>query len=1627
MAIPVTAQSLQVIERQGWSFDRSDLQWPHWADPVQQRKDGKLNNPAGWVEYDIQIDKSGWYNLWQTGVPTNWVRDILVDGKVYLRLHQSTREDSQKVGDTTWIKECNLYLTSGKHTLQFRRFSFPGSLPHAWQLRASNDEPEGSIHAKEIGHRVVTVGQPVKLQITSGTTIPLQYTLVLKDLKTGALQDGPTLEFSASTKPQQQIVSIKPVKQGVFHLLAKCGDQLLKPSDLSLGQIIAIDKTAATTLTQSAEQLVVDIDCTSKQAENFFENSTPSEIVIKPFGTYRQTTGPDLNAHWGVQSFAYRVNLPDHDHVYKLVVDYPDDDRRTMGFWVNDGAKISNSTGNTVTGGVETGDRYPLSQSMIRHEAIFYPRNHKDVVIAVVNLAPGYKAAASRIRVYQIQGTLPAAELGQTRGRKMGYYFEESGRWLKHFGGDSSDLNEQMLTMQRWAQRNRMMGANLMMPTINVYQSNHFPSDVLLGYFNRPDDECRMAALIAQQYGSKFVPEFHLSGQVNFDRIVMGVWVENKKVMFANDQARDMVHINRDGTTNGPWKPYVYNVLHPKVQQIYLDVFGELADRLGDCESFAGISSRLMLSWQWQGWNALPGLTVGYSDWTITQFEKETGIKVPCDPTSRQRYQQRFNFLTGPKREQWIKWRCEKVFAFHQKLRDRIRQAKSDAQLFLPYHGVGRNTCLSNDPIQELYEIGIDPNNYISEPGIVLLPNAMYGRRRSTPLSDSRKWEQAIGTLAGTLGKLGGRGFALYSDYFEVNKHFDWTKIGGKPYSAFDACTPSGVHERELYAVALAENDSSFLVNGGNGHIFGSPSVMTPFLREYRALPDVQFEPLPAKDGGRDPVAVWQKKHQNQLFFYAVNRLSEPVEVRLQLANVSNIRGASDDQIVNMDSQGCVSFTLQPYMLKTFVSPDQYGHVVTCQAQTTTQFQRKVTDVIDKIKTLRDQVASRQVGIELSEDQYHQAMTLMDDAIKACEKGAYWQAWSNLFRPIMVHLYDLTGDYPQRLFARLNPLGLQDAQKAPKLKLVDMVGDVRGHLDSVDALAHDQKGNLYVSSQQQVMCFDPQGQYLRSLTLTEPHELPTGDISKYPRLDPPKYIANIRMMTSLPGDKLAIVKGWGTPGIYETQKGRLVQSLESLPGRVYDHIAVDSTENFLFHVTHTAKDKGLYRIPDGWASLDNATRLITPDIRGIAVGSNDRIYLTSNDKVTCYSRSGERLFESNVDLADGPKCVTVSSDNKLLFIASNRGATLACYRLVTSNTQSPLIKLWDKNMQARWISSLAMRDAKTLTVGLVGPSDQMVVRQLQVNEKNATLTEFKVPSLDLLSLRFLQGHTQLKQFQGSIYFISNNNLCELIPGKKDQIKLVHKTGVQRTEIHAFAFAPNGDLYLASNSGFVANTRGTNVYVLHKNADGWDQPQMLNDGKPLVANPYMIPTDMLFDDQGRLIIQHIIPGIKTRGPHLMICALELDGLNIKANHTVLNMGNSFGWGNYGLHLTDEKQLLIAGGATREIASVSLDGKIQFKTLFTPHQGQNVLPLREPTGITMDPQKRIWVSDTGRNQILCFDPQGRLLGRYGYFGNDDDRENIAFSNPVGLVAVTLEGKTYLYVADINNQRILKLEVN
>ncbi len=1649
------------ILREGWSFDRSQIDWYQWAKVEEEKKKGTLNCLSGWVEYDFNVAKSGWFELMEKEGVAGWNRDVFLDGKILFLLTYSHKDDvepSPRKGEQgRRYKEANLYLKEGRHTLRFRRLGFPGVLPSRWELRPSDGEPLGCVRATGVGHNVVRAGSKVKICISGGTDVPTSYELVVRDENSGEATPCGKLDFPACSEPVEKDAEIEFPRQGVFMLLAKVGDKLSRPADLKAGMFIVIDtKNPPPPAPELKTSPAVEIDCVKQtingqpveKGKTFFEKDGESRIVESPIGAYRESSGNGTADYWGTDGFSYKFDLPDADHLYRLRVLYPDDDRRSMGFWTCDGADGKN--GITLTGGVETGDHYTLSNTMLTHEAFFYPLNKEGIVVAAINLVPGYRAAAAKIIIDRVDSALTDGPSGTANGRVMGFYFEEGPRWLRFFGAKAGEgtagLIEHLNTLDRWGQWNRFLGANLMFPTANVYQYNAYPSRILDGYFCESYDMMRMVALTAEKYNGKYVPEFHLSGQANFDKYVMGVWTEEKEkdgkkeqVLHIAPEAEEYIIRNRDGGTAFGWKQAGYNALHPKVQEIYVSVFGEAADRLADCASFAGISSRLMLSWQWQGWNALPGLNWGYDDWTVAQFEKDSGLKVPGKAGDPKRFRQRFDYLTGAARDRWIEWRCDRIFKYHCRLRDRIRQAKPDAKLFLNYFGPDPREAYSRDILGQMREIGMDYRRYAAEEGFVVIQGGSYGRRFSTPVGDALKTDALYSEDVKSVALLGDRGFSLYSQYYEVNDNLDWEKLGGrKGYCAFDCCTPSGVNERELYAIAMADSDTSFFVNGGNGWIFGTQPVLSPFLREFRALPALKFTPL---EKARDPVAVWfrevKKEEADKLklvpgfYFYAVNRLPKGVKVELSVANAANIFPASGGEALALGDGQTLAFELEPFMLRTFRAEGKNVSVKGCAVQAPPEISDRLAPAMSFAKDLLDDIRYRRTAPELGEPDARLAMQLLNESVMAFAEGRFWRAKGNLERSPLIRIYDINGRYPPGLLERKIPHGFVGAKNAPELEFPGsqaIIGDVRGRLSAVTDLAYDTEGNLWAASLEQVMLFDRDGNYLKCLPLTLEHKPDEGD-PRWAQLANPRYLDTGSLR--LTPDKRLAAMAWHTqPALYETNTGRLLR-LEwgygfPVPGMRSSLLAIDKWGCPFLNCPEPAETKGVYKFrEDGAMSFDFSSdglpsnRLMAGTASGAALDAKENIYLTSAEGIKILSPAGKEIEAlASAEFKNLGRIAVLPDGSNILAT----GADARSIVRFEKGSDAKFAKKWSFQLPAK-VSAIALSPDLGLTVGFQNETDGIVAREYFILGGGLERKRDLIPGLSQLQAQSLKGFTQMKVRDRKVYYLAYNKLMSLVPGLQDKIEAVYDPQLPNATIQSFALAPDGAIFLASNFGFYGNTRGMNVYRCAKTAEGWEKPKMINGEKPLFDNWSYTPTDMEFDPEGRLILRLDDPELKSSGPTVTLFRYSLDGKREKLVH----LGGTSGWGDYGLHVAADGRIFVAGGGTRSVTELSGKGELIWQEKFNAHQGYGSTPFRQPLGITTDSQGRVWLTEPARNNVVCLDQKGTLLKTFGNFGTLDSRDGMSFRQPVGIAAITdAQGTEWLYVADVGNQRIVKFKI-
>ena len=1591
-----------VLHRDAWTFNRSKLDFFGTTKPDEQKASGVLKEVAGWTEYDFELPQGGWYELWEKGWNPEWTRTISIDGQPVLWHAVSSPRDEDKAFDG--FKEANFWLAAGKHTIRFQRVTWPGDLPDAWELRAAGDDPAGCLRALP-RENIVRVGEPAVVKFLGGTRIPTTYEFFLSDATGGEKFPVGKIEFPATDRPLERELKVTYPRQGTFSLEATSGGKSLRPSDIKVGMTIAVDtKSAPVPPAKLVTKRVIEIDCAAAPPPGeFWEKDGKTRVVNAPFGAYRESSGlgRGVDGYWGTDGFSYRVKLPAVDQLYRLRVEYPDDDRRSMGFWINDGSEPkSNAAAIVNTGGVETGDQYRLTHKMQVHESFFYPQAKDEVIVAVINLVPSMKAAAARITIDLVESGLPAAPLGEKRGREVGFYFEESGRWRKFFGGDNKKgIQEDLRTLERWGQWNRYFGANLMFPTINVYQANHYPSHILDGYFSRPFNEVRLAALVAEKYQQELVPEFHLTGQDWFDREVMGVWEEKRKeggreiseVKFASPAVEETIIRDRDGNTKYCYEPFVYNALNPVVQEKYISILGELADTMKDCRSFSGISSRMMFTWQWQGWNALPNLNWGYDDWTIGYFEKETGIKVPGQAGDARRFRERFNFLTGHERRRWIQWRCDKIHQYHQRMLARIQQAKPGARLVFNWFPLDERQAQSTDMLEQMEEVGMDWHTYAKERDIVVIPPAAtYGRRFSIPTSDASKVDGLYDASLQTVGRFAGRAYGIYSDYYEVNRNMNWADLGGKPFAAFDASLPSDVNERGIYAQAMADCDTGFFANGGSGWIFGTPSLLQGFMREYRALPAVPFD---AWDKARDPVAVWSHRETDGTFwFYAVNRLPVAVNVTITLSG-GDVCSAVDGAKIELADGGKLPLKLEPFMLRAFRAGKD-TQLSEIRVDVPPEFVDSIRPMLAFAAQMRKDLLDRSIVPELSGGQVAEAIACFDGAASAFSKGEYFHARGLLERLAAVQIYYLSGKFPPGLWQRSKTHGLPEL--APPAHVIAGEGL---SLDTITDISFDGQGNLWASAGERVLKIDRGGKLSAAYSLFEPYELLPGDIRK-PTLQPGRPLAATSLKVG-PDGNLVVQSSVKAPLRYESRTGRLID----LPSKLFppsalpvSFLAVTANNETLLSCA-TPGWQGIYLCsPDGTLDRKFADR----EALAGAVDGSGRIYLSRPDGLEVLSLNGGQPESIS---APGFSRLAVSRDGGSLLGLESKSNALSCFR----RTGTGALSLAWRQVLPTPVAGIALAASGQVALGFKSPDRGALARFYNLGQKGLEGGRDALMAETIA----LDGETRLKVFEGNLYYASRGKLMRLTPGQPDKLEVAYDPGFKdgSPAFEAFAFDPNGDLYLASH--WNGKARGVNVFVCRREGGKWSAPEALNQGAPLWAGNNVAVPDLEVDAQGGMIVRLNNPAAK--GQNCSIYRWTPDG----GSKLLADLGDAPLDADYGLAKVGD-DVIVAGGDTRKIMRLHNDGSVVWKLDRLKSSPPGYADLRSPVGVASDSAGNLKLTDPERNQILDVSSTGELRGAVGTFGNG----GLQFNRPSGVAVVKdTRGAEWIYVADAGNRRIVK----
>ena len=1021
---PAAAPSDVVVSRDFWSYDNCV-----WGDgrPHEPVVKGKPAGQGWQADYQVSVPQTGWYVLaMQTGT-TNF--DLFVDGQcVY---HNRV---PWQILDPKWRKAVNLPLTAGAHTVRLQRVGrqgFPPAEFQTFELRRAGGKPENLVSVALSGFDAVRVGEHVALAVTGGCiSAPVKYEVLRQDLQHPevAAEVVGAVEFPAGPKFATKTVTVACPTEGVYRLSGRvAGGAALGANDWYAVEYAVVDTKTFPGPATAQKTLVTDIDCVTQTdagkpiaPARFFECNGKTRITQSEAGTYRESnncTGPEVEKISSqlylprtYSGFAYEITLPKAGAAYVMEIDYPDDARRAMAVPVSylkeDGSREAVDAGYSGKS-VETGGMFKLTHKTLTHHYIFWPYT-REINVGLLSQQVGQRAAASHIRIYQYEGELPVTPDDRTQGRTFADWYEEGGNW--HFLVEGDQLNRTMpeivadyVSLNRYLRLARTSGMTAMNAPAVSYQGCYFPTNTLDGFQPTTYSQIRLTALLCEKYRMRYIPEVF---PTQWYRPAM-VWTTRVK------NPDDLRAWSAQGLEGGKdTGSNATNCLHPVVQQAWVDTFKEIGDQLRDSPAFGGITVRLD-GWQWEGDWCLTSLMWGYGDYNIAQFVKDTGLQVPGAAGDPNRFEQRYQYLTSPAvKERWLNWRCAQVLAYQRRLRDAFSGPRKDVVLYMVgpgYMDPIADERVGMDPIERFRGAGIDTVALRTEPGIALIPNANYGSR-NTGAAERAMYDGFFDQEYVDLGKGRERGFGAYMAYQELGGSMPFDKLGVvmKSFYYCSGIDAAGFNSLEKYAVALAEQDSDFLRDGGNSYIFGDPTVYAPWMREYNALPRVAFTPLAEAS---DPVAVWQYAGSEGRYFYAVNRDQYPVTMTIALRGAETVTDLGTGEKLATRG-GVIRFELEPFGLRSFRAP-----------QGATIIHATTNVPADRVAFVKGRVEfAQQVADAITTGAYQRNVTATErdtfvkrlaEAKAAFAQGHYWRARVLLSMAPMMQVYQSVSGLPE--------------------------------------------------------------------------------------------------------------------------------------------------------------------------------------------------------------------------------------------------------------------------------------------------------------------------------------------------------------------------------------------------------------------------------------------------------------------------------------------------------------------------------------------------------------------------------------------------------------------------------------
>jgi len=547
-----------------------------------------------------------------------------------------------------------------------------------------------------------------------------KYTPQLKIYKAGTKELAETVKApkaEAKGSLNSYIFEVKTKEVGPYRLewslLDKAGKEIEKrQNELIIVGPIKQDEIAIADFEKEFNKrlrLVRNIDCTKPVVDEkeFIDHAGMYNLakinkgkVVSANGMSYRETGSNT---WDY--FAYRLHIKDKGKPYLIEIVVPDNKDRyiysgmveqfPIGFCNN---FINACRGwYSSTGTAYTGVNNPLSFRKKKIRYIYYPSSQAAAVVVMSGFS-GHPAAACEINIYKIEGGLPALKVPETNrmfgshNERMSVMIHTAGMAEQPLMGDKKiRVNGHRdgwfhwyKTIERKIKLLRFQGRNMTVEGVYMYSKGDYPS--LKHNSNVSNQELDPPFLALKMYkpnrikcmlGIEYMasPQLMVSGiDTVSDR---KMWKGKKGLHFVDRHGRQLTGRNKSGI----------NFLHPAMGDMLLDCISEIYNRY---DKVGKVSGMFLVTGKWWApgfircsYGDLQNIEVGYGDYTVELFEKETGVKLNIEDKGLKRFQKRYEKLMGELRAIWLHWRAKKTKDFFDTIVKTIQGGKEKWHLYL--------------------------------------------------------------------------------------------------------------------------------------------------------------------------------------------------------------------------------------------------------------------------------------------------------------------------------------------------------------------------------------------------------------------------------------------------------------------------------------------------------------------------------------------------------------------------------------------------------------------------------------------------------------------------------------------------------------------------------------------------------------------------------------------------------------------------------------------------------------------------------------------------------------------------------------------------------------------------------